>query len=169
MTARAVPLDRLGRGFELVCKLLALAGGAVLAALTVMSTVSIGGRVIGHPIQGDFELVQIGCAVGTAFFLPYCQLKRCNIIVDFFTVRSGRRVRGALDALGALSVALMMGLLAWRTGVGTIAMMSSGESSMIIGVPLWYAYALMTISFGLTGLVGLYTSWKSWREGRAQL
>jgi len=77
----------LGRVLGAACKLLALLGGAILSALVLMSVASIGGRVIGRPIQGDFELVQFGCAIAIAFFLPYCQLSKGNIIVDFFTVR----------------------------------------------------------------------------------
>jgi TRAP-type C4-dicarboxylate transport system permease small subunit len=140
------------------CRFLALAGGVIFALLTLMSAVSIVGRVVGRPIQGDFELVQLGCAVAIAFCLPYCQLKRGHIIVDFFTTRSSARTRGMLDAFGALLLALVMALVAWRTGVGALAMKASNESSMIMGVPVWYSYALMTPAFALTALAGLATA-----------
>jgi TRAP-type C4-dicarboxylate transport system permease small subunit len=153
----------MSRTFENLCKALALAGGAILAALTLMSVASIGGRLAGRPIQGDFELVQMGCAVAIAFFLPYCQLKRANIIVDFFTVRAPARARRALDAAGSFLLAAAMALLAWRTGAGTLAMKAGGETSMIMGVPLWYAYAAMTPGFALAALAGLYTARLDWK------
>ena len=153
----------MGRTLEFLCKALALAGGAVLAALTLMSVVSIGGRIAGRPIQGDFELVQFGCAIAIALFLPYCQLKRANIIVDFFTARANARTQRALDASGSLLLAAALGLLAWRTGAGTLAMEAGGETSMIMGVPLWYAYAAMTPGFGLAALTGVYTAWLHWK------
>jgi TRAP-type C4-dicarboxylate transport system permease small subunit len=152
----------MGRILDFLCKAFALAGGGVLAVLALMSVVSIGGRIIGRPIQGDFELVQFGCAIAIAFFLPYSQLMRANIIVDFFTVRATARTRHVLDAGGSLLLAATMALLAWRTGAGTLAMQSSGETSMIMGVPLWYAYAAMTPGFGLAALTGLYTAWLDW-------
>jgi len=151
-----------GRALAAACRLLALAGGAILSSLALMSVAAIGGRMIGRPLQGDFELVQFGCAIAIAFFLPYCQLERGNIIVDFFTVRASSRARGALDALGAVLLALVMALVAWRTGAGAAAMKASGETSMIMGVPLWLAYGLMTPAFALTALAGLYTAWQSW-------
>jgi TRAP-type C4-dicarboxylate transport system permease small subunit len=154
----------MGRALELAGKALALSGGAILAAIALMAVASIIGRAAGHPIQGDFELVQVGCAVAIAFFLPYCQLERGNIIVDFFTVRSSARFQHRLDALGALLLAAVMALLAWRSGAGTAAMKASGETSMIMGVPLWYAYALMTPAFALTALAGLYCAWRDWRQ-----
>lgn len=153
----------MSRTLETLCKAFAIAGGATLAALTLMSVVSVGGRIIGRPIQGDFELVQFGCAIAIAFFLPYTQLKRANIIVDFFTVRSSARTQRALDSAGNLLLAAVMGLLAWRTGAGTLAMKAGGETSMIMGVPLWYAYAAMTPAFCLAALAGLHTAWLDWK------
>jgi len=152
----------MGRTLEFACKAFALAGGAILAGLTIMSVVSIGGRILSKPIQGDFELVQFGCAIAIASFLPWCQLKRANIIVDFFTVRAAARTQSRLDALGALLLAASMALLAWRTGMGAVAMKAGGETSMLMSVPLWYAYALMTPGFALTAVAGLHTSWQHW-------
>lgn len=128
-----------------------------------MSAASIGGRALHRPIQGDFELIQIGCAVAIAFFLPYCQLARANIIVDFFTARAPRRTQRTLDAAGAVALALAMALIAWRSGAGTAAMKAGGEVSMISGVPLWIAYAAMTPAFALAAAAGVYTAWRDWR------
>jgi TRAP-type C4-dicarboxylate transport system permease small subunit len=144
------------------CKGLALAGGALFAAVTLMSAASIAGRIAGRPIQGDFELVQLACAVAIAFCLPYCQLQRGHIIVDFFTVRATPRTRGALDALGALLLALVMVLVAWRTGAGAVALKASNETSMIMGLPVWIAYALMTPALALTALAALHSAWRDW-------
>src|SRR5512134_3441981 len=107
-----------------------------------MSVASIVGRtVLGRPVPGDFELVQVGCAAAIAAFLPYCQLQRGNIIVDFFTTRAPRRVQGALDAFGALLLAAVLALLAWRAAAGMLTMKAAGEVSMIVGFPLWVGYA----------------------------
>jgi TRAP-type C4-dicarboxylate transport system permease small subunit len=153
----------LARALEWLCKAFALAGGAILAALTLMSAASIGGRLVNRPIQGDFELVQVGCAVAIAFFLPYCQLARGNIIVDFFTTGAPERVQRTLDAAGGALLALVMGLVAWRTGAGTLAMKAGGEVSMIMGLPLWIAYAAMTPAFALAAAAGLASAWRDWQ------
>ena len=157
------PAGPFGRALGAACKLLALLGGAILSALVLMSVASIGGRMIGRPIQGDFELVQFGCAVAIAFFLPYCQFSQGNIIVDFFTLRASPRTQNGLDALGAVLLAVVMALVAWRTGAAAVEMKAAGETSMIMSVPLWYAYALMTPAFALTALAGLHTAWRTWK------
>jgi TRAP-type C4-dicarboxylate transport system permease small subunit len=145
----------------------ALAGGALLVVITGMSVVSIVGRaVLGTPVPGDFELVQVGCGAGIAMFLPYCQLRRGNIIVDFFTVRAPARVQAALDASGALAVAAVMALLAWRTTAGMLTVKAAGEVSMIVGFPIWIGYAAIVPSLALAALIGLATAIESWKVAR---
>lgn len=104
--------DAVGRWLERICRLFALIGGVVLVAITLMSVASITGRsLFGKPVPGDFELVQIGCAICVAAFLPWSQLRGGNIIVDFFTVRAGTRIRAWLDVFGALLTAAVMVLV----------------------------------------------------------
>ncbi|HEY7434231.1 MAG TPA: TRAP transporter small permease subunit [Methylomirabilota bacterium] len=154
-------LDGLARGF-------ALAGGAILVALTLMSVASVTGRaLLGTPVPGDFELVQIGCGAAIAAFLPYCQLRRGNIIVDFFTVRAGPRAQAALDALGALLLALAMAVLAWRTALGMMAVRAAGEVSMIVGFPIWVGYAAIVPSLVLATVAALHTAQESWKAARS--
>ncbi|HZM35341.1 MAG TPA: TRAP transporter small permease [Burkholderiales bacterium] len=147
---------------ELAAKAFAFAGGAVLVAMLVMSVSSIVGRTIfKSPVPGDFELVQLACAASIAAFLPWCQLRRANIIVDFFTTGLPPRARSVLDAIGALLLAAVMALVAWRAGLGAEAIYASGERAMISRIPQWIGYAAIVPSLALTALVALYTAWES--------
>ena len=153
------------RAIELTAKALAFAGGAVLVAMLGMSVASIAGRTfLGRPIQGDFELVQFGCAISIAAFLPWCQLSRGNIIVDFFTTGLPKRAQAALDAVGALLLAAVMALVAWRAGLGAESVWASGERAMISRVPQWIAYAAIVPPLAFTAVVGLYTAWESLQQ-----
>jgi TRAP-type C4-dicarboxylate transport system permease small subunit len=152
---------------ELAAKAFAFAGGAVMVAMLGMSVASITGRAVwGRPVQGDFELVQLGCAVGIAAFLPWCQWRRGNIIVDFFTTRLPPRAQSVLDGVGALLLALVMALVAWRATEGALSVYGSGERAMISRYPQWIGYAAIVPSLALTALVGLYTSWESFAGKR---
>ena len=155
--------DAAGRWLEHVCRWFAIVGGAVLVAMTLMSVASIVGRsLFGKPVPGDFELIQIGCAICVAAFLPSCQMQGGNIIVDFFTVRSSERTRAWLDSFGALLVAVVMLLVGWRTGAGALAVKASGETSMIMGFPSWIGYAFMVPGFALTALAATYNAYSAW-------
>ena len=141
---------------ERACVLSALLGGAVLTALALMSVASIVGRTLfSRPVQGDYELVQTGCAVFVAWCLPHCQLKRANIVVDFFTTNGSERTQRRLDALGALLVALVMLLIACRTGMGLVSIRASGETTTILQMPTWWTYTGMLPGIALTALVAL--------------
>jgi TRAP-type C4-dicarboxylate transport system permease small subunit len=116
--------------------------------------------VIAQPIPGDVELTQFGIALSISLCLPWCQMQRSNIIVDFFTQRSSRRAQQGLDALGALLLAAMCALLAWRTAVGAVAVHEAHESSMILDLPMWWTYAMLAPGLALAGLVALWQAWQ---------
>lgn len=147
----------------------ALMGGVVLTGLLGVSVASIVPRTLGfQPILGDYELVQVGLAVCVAMFLPWCQIKGGNIIVDFFTARLRARAQRRLDVFGALLFAAMMALVAWRVGAGALALADTGETTMLLEFPLWIAYALMVPGFALTSLAALDTAWKAWAASRRE-
>src|SRR5512134_92627 len=82
---------------------LALLGGVLLLLVALGTAISVVGRwIAGQPITGDVELVQLGVAAAIALCLPYCQLHRSHLIVDFFTARSSGPVQRRLDAAGSV-------------------------------------------------------------------
>lgn len=142
---------------------LALVAGLVLVSIAVMSAVSIISRALfSLPIQGDYELVQQGCAIFVACCLPMAQIRNANIIVDFFTTRASKPAQARLDAFGALVVALVMTLVAWRTGVGLVDIYRSGQTSTILGIPTWYTYAGMMPGLALCAIVAFYCVTVKW-------
>lgn len=131
-------------------------GGAVACVVAGMTVWSIAMRAaISQPIQGDIELTQFGIALSISLCLPWAQLRRANIIVDFFTQKLPQRANHGLDALGALLMAAMCALLAWRTSVGALAVHEAQETSMILGLPMWWAYVSLAPGLALTALVSL--------------
>lgn len=133
----------------------AYAGGAIFVVIAILSVGSIVSRALwSKPLQGDYELVQLGGAVFVSLCLPITQMRTANIIVDFFTVRTAPATRGLLDAAGALVLALVMTLLAWRLAAGTLSMREAGETTTILGWPLWIAYAAMVPGVALTAAAG---------------
>jgi TRAP-type C4-dicarboxylate transport system permease small subunit len=144
---------------------LAIAGGAMLVALALLTTVSTVGRwLFSQPVVGDVELVQMGCAMMIALSLPYCQLRGAHITVDFFTSRASRRARRLLDAVGALALGAICVVLGWRAGVGVIEMRQVGETTMVLGFPFWMTYLGMVPGMTLSGIVGLHAAYVHLRD-----
>lgn len=154
---RARPLGQL---LDTLARLLALAGGLVLVAITLLSAYSITMRsFFDAPLLGDVELVQMGCGIAVVSFLPLCQLRRGNVIVDAFTLNASAAVRRGLDTLGCLLMAGCAMLLAWRSVIGTLDTYSNGEESIIMGIPMWWSMTPFAPAFTLLAIVSLYTAW----------
>lgn len=138
-----------------------LAGAAVALLVGFMTTSSVVMRaLINTPIPGDVELTQVGIALAISLCLPVCQLRRANILVDFFTQRCSGRSRQILDGIGCWMLVLMYVLLAWRTGVGAISVRQAGETTMILSVPMWWAYASLAPGLALAALIALTQGWR---------
>ena len=134
----------------------ALLGAAAALAVALMTVASIAGRALwSTPIPGDVELTQFGIAWALSLSLPWCQLRGANIIVDFFTQHLRERKVRVLDGVGAVLLALMCTLLAWRTSVGALAVREAGETSMILALPMWWAYASLAPGLALAAVVAL--------------
>ncbi len=148
-----------------LCAVFGSAGAVVALLVAVLMVSSVVMRALwDQPIAGDVELTQMGIALGISLCLPYAQLQRANIIVDFFTQKASPAVQGVLDALGQLFLAVVYALLAWRTSAGALSVREAGETTMIISLPMWWAYAslapglaLAAVIATLQGLTGLRT------------
>ena len=135
----------------------ALAGSCIALLVAGMSVYSIIGRaLLSKPLFGDVEITQMGIAVSISLCLPWCQLRRGNILVDFFTQSTSVRTRQILDSVGAFLLAAMCVLLAWRTTMGAIAVSGAFETSMILGLPMWWAYASLAPGLLLSALVAVW-------------
>ncbi len=154
---------------EQLAKLCAILAGVLMIVITVMTCVSLIGRnTTGWSIVGAFELSGFAAGAAIALFMPWCQIKRNNIIVDFFTNRAPQSVQDALDRVGAFTVALAMGLLAWRTAIGGINAWNSGAGSMMMGLPEWTVYVGMVPPLALTAVIGLAQALRGFGDGRSE-
>jgi len=142
-----------------LAKLCAILAGLLLTGITLMTCISLIGRnTTGATLVGDFELTGVATGAAIALFMPYCQIQRGNIIVDFFTTRLSHETNARLDRLGALLLALVFALLAWRTTLGGLNSYQTHSETQILGFPEWTVYGAMVPAFVLTSAIGLYQS-----------
>lgn len=154
-----------GQALDRLCRALAVAGGALLAGIALMVVASVAGRACcAAPVPGDYELVQVAVAAAVSLCLPWCQLRRGHIAVDFFTARLSPRTQLRLDAAGALALAAAVALLAWRAAVGAADLHAAGETTMIVGFPVWIGYAATLPGLALAAVAALYVAADDWRR-----
>ncbi len=141
---------------DLAARACAVLAGCLLTVITLMTCVSLIGRnTTGWTIVGDFELSGAAAGAAIALFLPWCQLRRGNIIVDFFTAKASAATQDRLDRFGTLLFAAAMALMTWRTAVGGWKAWESQSGSMMLGFPEWVVYCGMVPPLALCVLIGL--------------
>jgi TRAP-type C4-dicarboxylate transport system permease small subunit len=141
---------------ELLAKFCSILSGALLTFITLMTCYSLIGRnTTGQTIVGDFELTGVATGAAIALFMPLCQYKKANIIVDFFTAKASESTTAQLDRLGALFMAAAFALIAWRTYLGGMNAWVSQSGSMMLGFPEWIVYAFMTPPLALSAAIAL--------------
>ena len=139
-----------GRGMagivEKLAEWLALAGGATLVAIVILTMVSITGRAFIFAglsaVPGDFELVEAGTALAVFCFLPWCQLRGGHISVDLLAGKLGNGLEFALALAWNLLMTAALGLIAWRLWFGMLDRLRYNETSFILQVPVWIFYAV---------------------------
>ena len=141
---------------EQLAKLCSILSGALLTFITLMTCYSLVGRnTTGTTISGDFELTGVATGAAIALFMPWCQFKKANIIVDFFTAKASQHTVAQLDRLGALFMATAFALLTWRTYLGGMNAWVSQSGSMMLGFPEWIVYSAMTPPLALSAVIAL--------------
>ena len=141
---------------EQLAKLCSILSGALLTFITLMTCYSLIGRnTTGTTISGDFELTGVATGAAIALFMPWCQFKKTNIIVDFFTAKASQHTVAQLDRLGALFMATAFALLTWRTSLGGMNAWVSQSGSMMLGFPEWIVYSAMTPPLALSAVIAL--------------
>jgi TRAP-type C4-dicarboxylate transport system permease small subunit len=124
----ARPTDPVGRLLHDISKALAIFGGLLACAMAVLVTVSVTGRYLfSAPVPGDYDIVAImsGCAIFA--FLPYCQLTRGNVAVDFLTNKAPARIKSILDAVGTALFLAIAVLFTWRLYYGAVDLYEYSE------------------------------------------
>lgn len=180
----AAPLPRPSRALTLaegaldrIAASVALLGGLALVAIILVSVVSILGRsvipllarafgvdVAPMGIPGDIEVVEHGTGVAVFAFLPYCQMRRGNVVVDFFTAGWPLRTRAVLDALANAVFFGLALLVARQLTAGLGEKIAYADTTMVLRLPVAYPFAAAVACAWLLVAVCAFGIWRSLEE-----
>jgi len=135
---------------------LALAGGAITIAVAALVTVSVVLRwLTGQAISGDFEIVQMTTALAVFAYLPACQWRGGNIVVDVFTLNWPKPALRLLDAGYDVLYAVVAAFISWRLIVGATDAVTSKTETMVLGLPEGWAIAMCAAMAGFLSVAAL--------------
>ncbi len=152
-----------------LAKLCAILAGLLMVFITMMTVTSVIGRdFFSTAITGDFELSGAACGAAVGLFMPWCQYKRGNIIVDFFTAKASEATQGMLDRAGACVLAIVMAVLTWRTTLGGLSAYNANSGTMMLGFPEWIVYSAIVPGLALTAIIAFAQALHGFSEDVAQ-
>lgn len=161
----------LGRFVIRLASAAAIAGGVALAFVTAITVASVIGRALIPvglgAIPGDVELVQAGILFAVCCFLPWCHLERGHAIVAILTDRFPTRVSAMAEALWDAIMFVASAFIAWRLWLGLLDKVANRESTFILRIPLWIAYAAGLVGLVVFVIVALYCFVRSGRNALA--
>ena len=158
ISSKIRPNNQFGRILNLTSRDFAIFGGFILLFAALISIFSIFGRVVfSSPILGDFELVEIACAVAIGSFLPLCHLKNGNVIVDFITAKLSKNKINLLDSISSLIFAVVALFFSSRMILGAKDMYIYQEETMLLAFPIWLPFLPVIASFFLLTICCFYT------------
>ena len=164
------------RFFVRLSQAMALAGGAMLTALVLLTCASILGREVNEVLQwdalrdtgparwllhevgigainGDFELLESGMAFAIFAFLPLAQITAGHAVVDVFADFLPRGVNRVLSVVIEAVFAAVLVLIAVQLWSGMVSKLDSGQTTLRLQFPVWWAYALAVVPAILAAVV----------------
>lgn len=139
---------------ERLLKGVALLGGLVLLAVMALVSLAVYYRyVLNEPILGDNELVQIGMSLVVMMAMPYAALKGAHIRVDFLDQAMGAWGRFLGDLFARSVMCFVIYMLLTKSWDKTLDAYEYEDVTNMIEIPVWIAYAAITVGMGLFGLV----------------
>lgn len=167
------------RFMEKLARIMAVLGGLVLSFLIIMTCLSIVGRTINSvlhsdmiqgimpgiasallatgigPINGDFELVEAGLAFAIFAFLPLCQLGNGHASVDIF-ISHFPKLNQKMQVIIDMVFAATLILIAVKLFAGMQSKQNSGQTTFLLQLPVWWAYAASLFGAVIAALVATY-------------
>jgi TRAP-type C4-dicarboxylate transport system permease small subunit len=145
------PIGRLVGG---LARAVAIAGGTMLALVTVMTVISVIGRAlipIGlKPVPGDYELVQAGVLFAIFCALPITQYMRGHADVSLLTDLLPARMTAIIELIMDVLMLIATAFILWRYTQGMIDKFGNREVTLILHIPVWSLYAI-----GMVGAVSM--------------
>ena len=170
------PPGAFGRLLERATEVFALVGGLVLLGIMLVQSVSVIGRSLPDllgvfglkvprlSIPGDIEIVQLGCGIAIFFFLPLCQYRRANVLVEFFTQSLPVRFRSVFDLAANILFLALVAAITWQLGHGMMEKFAYRDTTMVLRIPESYPYLAALIASILWLLVTAYSCARSAQE-----
>ena len=85
--------------------------------------------------------VEVGVGIAIFYFLPWCYLRGGHATVDLLYMHMPAWFKKGVDLFSDVAMLLVWLVLTWRLALGLLDKWRSAETTFILQLPLWWAYA----------------------------
>ena len=167
-----LPHGPVGRLLDRICAAVAMAGSAILAAIVLVSSLSVLGSPAAAPGRARHRCAG-RCRDGAAWLrggdlllCPLCQIRRSNVLVGIFTRHLAVRRRAMFDLAANLLYLALAIMLALALGYGAAEKFRNGDTSMMLRIPEGWPFAAALLPSWLLVLAIVYSVLRSLAEIR---
>ena len=154
------------RASALLRKLMMIAGGVALLALTLLATGNVALRIVGAPVGGTYEVVSFLGAIVTAGALGHTQKRKAHIVVDILSDRFPGPFKRVLDAASYAITLVLFAIVSWQTFVYGKRLLVTGELSETLKIAYHPFVFLVCIGFAVLALTLLLDLLETlWKKG----
>ena len=121
----------------------------MLAVVLVNAYSIVADIFFAKPFPGDFELTEMGIAIATFCFLPYCQITASNVSADLFTANASKAAVAVMGVIASLVALGFSSFLLWRMSAGLFDYREYEEITGILSIPIWYGFVPAILSLCL--------------------
>jgi TRAP-type C4-dicarboxylate transport system permease small subunit len=137
---------------ELLRRVLMIAGGVSLLALTLLATMNVALRIFQVPVGGTYEVVSFLGAIVTAGALGYTQKRKDHIVVDILSEKFPVPVKRVLDRVSYALILVFFSIVSWQTFVFGKRLLRTGELSETLKIAYYPFVFLVSLGFAVLAL-----------------
>jgi TRAP-type C4-dicarboxylate transport system permease small subunit len=127
--------------------------GVLLIALMMLTTVDVLGRnLLRQPVPGATELTEILLAGIVFLSFPRLAYRQGHIVVDLLDFLTGPRTRRIQTRCAAVLSAVTFAGLTWPLHRAALRAMEDGDTTIQLGIPLYFPLWLMSAICLVTGV-----------------
>ncbi|MCB1347204.1 MAG: TRAP transporter small permease [Paracoccaceae bacterium] len=151
---RALKIDAWSARFGQATRLLAALSAVILLFMVGLIGFGVVMRyVVGQPILGINEIVQLGAVALVMMALPYTTHVRGHVRADIFDRPLGPKGRLAGDLLTRALSIVTLWVLVGRAWDKTTDAFEFGDETNMLGLPIWPVYGFIALAVALTLVV----------------
>lgn len=145
--------------------LLVLAAVALIVMATIITLNILGRALFNRPIMGTIEYAGVLGVVFASVAIGYVEKHRRNVVMEVVSSKFPPRVKEFTDAFGLLLGLGIIGVMSWamfgEAGYG----LSYGETTVVMGIPLWPFKYVWAVGAAVLCLILLYNIVQCIRRG----